>query len=169
MPDGQDVSGTASYSPPVIGASGPRAGFWQRFGASLIDAIIIGVVNIALTAALKEVGYALAVLAGIAYIVYFEGGPTGQTLGKRALGIRVVSFDTGGPIGYGRALVRYVGKIISAIFLLLGYLWMLWDREKQCWHDKMANDVVVPVSAYPVGAPKPAVADPPYPQDPFGT
>ena len=37
-----------------------------------------------------------------------------------------------------------------SLALLIGYLWMLWDKEKQCWHDKAANDVVVPVSAYPV-------------------
>ncbi len=40
---------------------------------------------------------------------------------------------------------------MSAIVLLLGYLWMLWDKENQTWHDKMATSVVVPVSAYPVG------------------
>ncbi|HEU0318685.1 MAG TPA: RDD family protein, partial [Solirubrobacteraceae bacterium] len=80
-----------------------------------------------------------------------EGGPTGQTLGKRALGIRVVSFDTGGPIGYPRAFLRYIGRIIDFLVLLIGFLWMLWDREKQCWHDKLASDVVVPVSSYPTG------------------
>jgi uncharacterized RDD family membrane protein YckC len=162
----QDPVGPASYSPPARGASGPRAGFWQRFGAALIDGIMLGVVNAVLKATLKGPGYALGVIIGIAYFVSLEGGPTGQTLGKRALGIRVVSFDTGGPIGYGRAFIRYVGKIIDFLCLLIGYLWMLWDSEKQCWHDKMASDVVVPVSAYPVG---PVAADPPYPSDPFGT
>ena len=44
--------------------------------------------------------------AAIPYFVYFEGGPTGQTLGKRALGIRVIDLNTGGSIGYARALVR---------------------------------------------------------------
>jgi len=39
---------------------------------------------------------------------------------------------------------------VSWVVFLLGYLWMLWDSEKQCWHDKFAGDVVVPVSAYPV-------------------
>jgi uncharacterized RDD family membrane protein YckC len=56
----------------------------------------------------------------------------------------------GGPIGYGRGLLRYVGKITSSIPCLLGFLWMLWDREKQTWHDKIATTVVVPVDAYPV-------------------
>jgi uncharacterized RDD family membrane protein YckC len=169
MATGQDPLGAAGYAPPVGGPSGPRASFWQRFGAVIIDGILLDIVNFALTAALKGAGYALGLLLAIAYFVYFEGGPTGQTIGKRALGIRVISFDTGGPIGYGRAFVRYVGRIVSFVVLLLGYLWMLWDPEKQCWHDKMASDVVVPVSAYPVsgaGFTGPA-ADPPYPQDPF--
>ena len=89
-------------------------------------------------------------MVGIGYFVYLEGGPTGQTLGKKALGIRVISLDSGGPIGYGRAFIRYIGRIVSALLVYIGYLWMLWDSERQCWHDKFAGDVVVPVSAYPL-------------------
>jgi uncharacterized RDD family membrane protein YckC len=132
------------------GPSGPRAGFWRRFGAAFIDGLIVGVVLIVLSAVAHGVGYALGLVLGIGYIVYFEGGPTGQALGKRAMGIRVVDFDTGGPIGYGRAFIRYIGRIVSGVVIYIGYLWMLWDREKQCWHDKFASDVVVPVDAYPV-------------------
>ena len=40
------------------------------------------------------------------------------------------------------------GRILSTIPLLLGYFWMLWDSEKQTWHDKLAGSVVVPVDAY---------------------
>lgn len=132
------------------GPSGPRAGFWRRFAALLIDGIILGLVSGILLAVLHNVGYALGIVLGVAYYVYFEGGPRGQTLGKRALGIRVIDFDTGEPIGYGRAFIRYIGRIISALVIYLGYLWMLWDHEKQCWHDKFATDVVAPESAYPV-------------------
>jgi uncharacterized RDD family membrane protein YckC len=144
-----------SYTQPVHdssrsgAASGPRAGFWRRFGAALLDGIIIGIPLTVLYVALKGAGYALGLLLGIVYFVYFEGGPTGQTLGKQALGIRVIDFTTGGPIGYGRAFIRYIGRIVSAVVIYIGYLWMLWDPEKQCWHDKFAGDVVVPVSAYP--------------------
>ena len=84
---------------------------------------------------------------GVAYFGYLEGSNSGQTLGKRALGIRVIDFNTGGPIGFGRAVIRYFGRMVSAIPCLLGYFWMLWDKEKQTWHDKFANDVVVPVEA----------------------
>ena len=132
-------------------ARGPRAGFWRRFGAALIDGILLGVVTLILYAILKGVGYGLGILLSIGYVVYFEGGPTGQTIGKRALGIRVYDFGgSGGPIGYGRAFIRWLGKIISGIPCYLGYLWMLWDREKQTWHDKLATTVVVPESDYPV-------------------
>ena len=44
------------------------------------------------------------------------------------------------------------GRWVSAIACLLGYFWMLWDKEMQTWHDKFATDVVVPVSSYPVAS-----------------
>jgi uncharacterized RDD family membrane protein YckC len=131
-------------------ASGPRAGFWRRFAAVLVDGIILGVLNFILVAVLRAAGDVVGIVIAIAYFTTLEGGPKGQTLGKQALGIRVISFDTGGPIGYGRGFIRYIGRILSAIVIFLGYFWMLWDKEKQCWHDKLAGDVVVPISAYPV-------------------
>jgi uncharacterized RDD family membrane protein YckC len=94
------------------------------------------------------VAVALAILAFVATVVYFaklEGGPRGQTVGKRALGIRVVDKYTGGPIGIGRGVGRYFARILSALACYLGYLWMLWDPEKQCWQDKLVNDYVVKV------------------------
>ena len=135
---------------PAGGPSGPRAGFFQRLGAILIDVVIIAVPTIILLLALKLAGYAIGILLGIVYFVYFEGGPSGQTIGKRALGIRVYDFRQGGPIGYGRAFLRYIGRIVSGIPCYLGYFWMIWDKEKQTWHDKIATTIVVPTSAYPV-------------------
>jgi len=132
------------------GPSGPRAGFWRRFGAYLLDTIILGIPYLVLYLIVGQgVAYALSIAIDLAYFAYFEGGASGQTLGKRALGIRVIDFRTGGPIGYGRAGIRFVARILSALPLLLGYFWMLWDKEKQTWHDKLAGAVVVPTSAYP--------------------
>jgi uncharacterized RDD family membrane protein YckC len=142
----QAQMGTGEYGD----ASGPRAGFWRRFAAAFLDGIVLGVIAGILEAALKGVGSAIAILVTIAYYTYFEGSERGQTPGKSALGIRVISLDGSGPIGYGRAFIRWIGRYVSAIVFLLGYLWMLWDKEKQCWHDKFASDVVVPVSAYPL-------------------
>jgi uncharacterized RDD family membrane protein YckC len=134
------------------GPSGPRAGFWRRFAAAFLDGIVLGIIQGILSVILDSSGaiYLLSTLIGLVYYVALEGGPRGQTLGKMALGIRVIDFNAGGPIGYGRGLVRNLVKYVSGAVLLLGYLWMLWDREKQTWHDKAASSVVVPVDAYPV-------------------
>jgi uncharacterized RDD family membrane protein YckC len=136
---------------PTGKASGPRAGFWTRFAAAIVDGLVLAVPNIVLFLLFSEaVANLLGLIIAIAYFAYFEGGPTGQTVGKRALGIRVIDFKAGGPIGYGRGVLRYIGRFLSTIVVFLGYLWMLWDPEKQTWHDKIAGTVVVPVDAYPV-------------------
>lgn len=138
-----------AWPPPGSGPSGPRAGFWRRFAAWLIDAIIVGVVQAVVTP-LGGGGRFLSLLVSIAYVVGFFGSPRGQTPGYMALGIRVVSMDGTGPIGYGRAAVRWLVSIPSGILLGIGYFWMLGDREKQTWFDKASNSVAVPVAAYPL-------------------
>jgi uncharacterized RDD family membrane protein YckC len=149
---------TAQPQPPPAqewrpdGPSGPRASFGRRFVALLVDIVLLGIVYaIAAVIFNDSLASLINLLIAIAYYTYFEGGPTGQTIGKKALGIRVIDFNAGGPIGYGRGFIRYIGRILSTIPLLLGYFWMLWDKEKQCWHDKIASTVVVPVEYYPVG------------------
>jgi uncharacterized RDD family membrane protein YckC len=144
------------WTPPA-GPSGPRASFFRRLGAFLIDIVIVGAaggvvlgVLAAIDDSLLPLGYAFWLVASIAYAIYVTCGPSGQTVGKRILGIRVIDFGTGGSIGRGRAVIRYIGQIISSWICYLGFLWMLWDREKQTWADKMANSVVVPVEYYPV-------------------
>jgi uncharacterized RDD family membrane protein YckC len=135
------------------GPSGPRAGFFVRLGAALVDGILLGILGFVIDLIVGQTaGGLVGLLIGIAYFGYLEGSASGQTVGKRALGIRVIDFNTGGPIGFGRAVIRYFGRIVSAIACLLGYFWMLWDKERQCWHDKFANDVVVPVTSYPVAS-----------------
>ena len=136
-----------------------RAGFWSRFGALLTDTIIFMVVGWLVGLAFGEdvvtidngsFAYelygapAVAMLfVGLAYFTALEGGPSGATLGKRAVGIKVVDSTSGEAIGYGSAAVRWIGRILSFIPVLLGYFWMLWDPDKQTWHDKMAHAVVV--------------------------
>jgi uncharacterized RDD family membrane protein YckC len=140
------------FSPSADGPSGPRASFGRRLVAALVDGVILAIPYLILWAIVgQELAYALSLIVDIAYFTYLEGGPTGQTVGKRALDIRVIDFATGGSIGYGRGFIRWLGRLLSAVACLIGYLWMLWDKEKQTWHDKLANAVVVPTSAYPVG------------------
>jgi uncharacterized RDD family membrane protein YckC len=135
-------------------ASGPRAGFWRRLGGAVIDGVIVGVVGSILELLLKHgIGDVLALIVSASYFTYFEGGPKGAGFGKQAMGIRVIDAHTGLPIGHPRAFVRWIGQYLSAIVIFLGYFWMLWDREKQCWHDKLAGDVVVPTADYPVVQP----------------
>jgi uncharacterized RDD family membrane protein YckC len=127
----------------AVALTSARAGFWRRFAAAFIDGILLGIVSFILQSILGNTGSVLTLLIGIVYYTYFHGS-TGQTPGDAALSIRVVDKDGGGSIGYGRAFVRWLVSIISGLVFLLGYLWMLWDSEKQTWHDKAANDVVVP-------------------------
>ena len=121
-----------------------RASFYERLGALIVDGIVVAIVPLVIWAlAGATAAYVLWVVLGIAYELYFVGS-TGQTPGRRVLHIRVVDRRNGRSIGYGRAAVRIFGRWLSAIPLYLGYFWMLWDKESQCWQDKMANDVVIP-------------------------
>jgi uncharacterized RDD family membrane protein YckC len=129
----------------AVALTSARAGFWRRFAAAFIDGVLLGIVSFILQAILGRAGSGLTLLLGIVYYTYFHGS-TGQTPGDAALSIRIVDKDGGGSIGYGRAFVRWLVSIVSGIVLLLGYLWMLWDGEKQTWHDKAANAVVVPAN-----------------------
>jgi uncharacterized RDD family membrane protein YckC len=143
--------------PTAQGASGPRANFGQRLVAVIIDSIVYGVVFAvlfgiasAISDTLAVIVYIIGLVGALVYYSYFEGSPSGQTPGKKVMNIRVIDFSSGAPIGFGRGLIRSVSKYVSSIPCALGYLWMLWDREKQTWHDKLATTVVVPESAYPV-------------------
>ncbi len=71
-------------------------------------------------------------------------GRTGQTLGRRIVGVRVVDMRSGAPCGFGRSLVRaLVAGFASGAIFYLGYLWMLWDDNKQTWHDKASDTIVI--------------------------
>lgn len=87
----------------------------------------------------------LAVGAILILLLYVSQlGKSGQTWGRKMLAIRVVDATTGQPIGFGRALGRTLfAHIISSALCSLGYLWMLWDKEQQTWHDKVIGTIVV--------------------------
>jgi len=131
---------------------GPRATFAQRLGAYLIDVVLTNVVIYILTAFVRGAAASLVMsfLISLGYFAVFEGSGSGQTVGKRLVGIRVVDFESGGHISYGRAFARNVGRLLSGFVFFLGYLWMLWDADRQTWHDKIASTTVVPVASFPV-------------------
>ena len=87
-------------------------------------------------------GVSLSVLLPVLYFIIMWGR-RGATLGKMAMGIRIVRTD-GSDISYGTAFLRYIGQqLVSPIFFCLGFLWMLWDDKSQTWHDKIASTCVV--------------------------
>ena len=143
----------STAGPPAGGASGPRAGFGPRLLAAIVDSLILGAVSgVSFGVAGQRGSQGIGTIVAIIYYSYFEGSPSGQTVGKRLMKIRVIDAASGGPLGFGKAFLRYIGKVISSIPCLLGFFWMLWDKEKQTWHDKIATTYVVPTTDYPVDA-----------------
>ena len=126
-------------------AAAAKAGFWVRFGAILIDGIILAIVGAIVQRILGTgAGGGLSTLISIAYYVYFWT-TSGQTPGHQALHLRVVRTD-GTSLDVETAIIRYVGYIISAIPIFLGFLWAAWDPQKQGWHDKLASTYVIRTS-----------------------
>ena len=125
-----------------------KAGWGTRALAILIDALGVGIIAGAVSAILgrdtASTQYqGLSVLLQAAYFTYFwSAAGKGQTLGSRALNIRVVKTD-GSYLDYVGAFLRYVGFFISCAALLLGVIWAAFDAQKQGWHDKIAGTYVV--------------------------
>ena len=72
----------------------------------------------------------------------FKQGRTGQSVGKKVMGIKLVDERTGQPIGAGMAFVRDLAHTLDGFFYL-GYLWPLWDDKRQTFADKILSTVVV--------------------------
>ena len=88
----------------------------------------------------------VAVPAALYYAI-MNGSRRGQTVGKMALGIAVRDARNGEPIGFWRALGRYVITLVFSVALYVPYildsLAPLWDGRRQAWHDKVAHSVVI--------------------------
>lgn len=132
------------------------ASWGQRAGATLLDGLIVlGLVIpiVALAAAFllisETVGiialviaYVAAIIMGI-YLLSWAQGITGQTPGKRIMGIEVVRDDTGQYMGGGLGLGRYFLSGLNSLPLYLGWLWPLWDAKNQTLVDKILGTVVI--------------------------
>jgi uncharacterized RDD family membrane protein YckC len=81
------------------------------------------------------------VLIPLIYFTIFHG-MTGQTFGKMILSIRVVMVD-GTAIGYRRAFLRFLGYIISILLFGFGFLWAIFNKNRQCLHDRIAKTIVI--------------------------
>jgi uncharacterized RDD family membrane protein YckC len=153
------------------------AGYWPRVGGWLIDAVIVWVVSYLVSIPLHNVDIArftitthtspgvtrtghfsaLEAVAEVAIVlVYgaiFCGSARGQTPGMMAVGVRAVDRDTGGRVGFARALWRGVFEYVLFIVLFVPWvvdmLFPLWDFRHQTLHDKVSRTVVVKASLYP--------------------
>jgi uncharacterized RDD family membrane protein YckC len=117
------------------------AGFWIRFLAYIIDGVILLGINLILLLVAAATGSWLGTVIGVIYYIGFWAWQ-GQTPGKMVVGIKVIQVD-GSPIGFGRAVLRYIGYWVSAIIILIGFIMIGFDDRKQGLHDKIAGTLVV--------------------------
>ena len=135
-----------------------QARVMTRFWAFLIDSILVGIITSIIFSPLAHFSmwhYAggdsdngthlgtilqfiiLGIYATIA-TVYFGG-----TIGKRIMGLKVVNADGSAPT-LNTYILRYVvGYPISAVFMMLGFIWAFFNIQHQTWHDKIAHTYVV--------------------------
>jgi uncharacterized RDD family membrane protein YckC len=139
------------------------AGFWIRFGAKIIDGLIIGVplmivlfvVMFAVIHPTRQQPQQVSVLPALmpsfiqifflfvqmAYEIFFIG-KYGATPGKMACGIRVVTAE-GGKVSYARATGRFFSEMLSGLICYIGYIIVAFDAEKRALHDHICNTRVV--------------------------
>ena len=166
---GAGPSGYPGYGAPPGGAPPQLAGIGPRIGAYLIDGFIVGIIIgigyfiagvLAIGGAATSTregadigGLAAAgvflILVPIALIIWFYNQiylvvkNNGQTIGKKMMKIRIAK-DDGTPMGYGDAFLRnLVGYWISSLVCHLGFIWALFDQQRQGWHDKIFKTHVV--------------------------
>ena len=128
-------------------------GFWIRVVAYVIDGVILGVVGFVIDTIFRanpndpsSAGYTIANLINfIISVGYFVGLWTywGATVGQRLFKLRIVDANSMQPIGVGKAVLRYIGLIVSFLVCFIGVIWVAFDGRKQGWMDKIAGTVVL--------------------------
>jgi uncharacterized RDD family membrane protein YckC len=142
---------------PGVEVATPRAtiqymGFWIRLAAAILDGLIVFGVLCIIGPLIYILMHRASVFTPLYFLLPFLyywlfTGLRGQTLGKMVCGIKVVNAEGSAP-GLVFALLRELpGKILATIPVYLGYLWIIWDGQKQGWHDKIANTYVVRVES----------------------
>ena len=141
---------------PVLQAK--YAGFWARLFARIIDAIVMVVVDVIVLfvigisqrnyyygGGMSPMGGMLTIFMLLFNLFYdpFMTGFYGGTIGKKALGMTVVDSNGNYPIGFWRALLRYIMQIIFGMLFGITYLVLIFDPQKQSLHDKIVGTYVV--------------------------
>jgi uncharacterized RDD family membrane protein YckC len=130
---------SAAATTPAVTAALPRAGFWIRMAALLLDALLVGIL-IGLLHHLFNLE--LLVLAAYGAVMWKLRG---STIGGIVFDLQVVRQD-GQEIDWATAMVRALGCFLSLAAAGLGFIWIAFDDGKQAWHDKIAGTVVVRVA-----------------------
>jgi len=139
--------------PPIIPPLGLKfAGFWIRFGAFLIDLLLIGLVVNGIeflagvlainTRRLDDAGGFALIVALWLYFALSESSSRQGTLGKQSFGLRVTDVY-GRPLSFGRATGRFFAKYLSALPVYVGFMAIGWSDRKQGFHDQIASTVVL--------------------------
>ncbi len=124
----------------IIDPSNVYAGFWLRFAAVIIDGVLLGIVNQLL--GLNEHQWFISAIITLVYYAGMESSKYQGTLGKIALGLRVTDMN-GSRTSPLKAVLRNLGKYVSAFILCIGFLMIAFTAKKQGLHDIMAGTLVV--------------------------
>ncbi len=133
---------SASRRPPpnaAVHATLPRAGFWRRMAALLVDVLLIGFLMTVLHHAFRLELVALATYGAVMWKL------RGSTIGGIVFDLKVVRLD-GREMDWATAIVRALACFLSLAVAGLGFFWIAFDAESQAWHDKIAGTVVVRVA-----------------------
>ncbi|MFE9558858.1 RDD family protein [Streptomyces sp. NPDC006703] len=136
----------------------PLAHWGQRVGAYLLDGLIIfgpmyalGFIDLANSDDPATAGPGPFFVVGLLYAVgmgffqLYREGKTGQTTGKKVLGISLRREADGSTLGFGMALVRKLAHFLDSIACYIGWLWPVWDAKNQTFADKVCSTVVIQV------------------------
>ena len=140
-----DMDVTAASAPTATELS-LYASWSARFGAWLIDGMLMLVAVVAMSAVSETAGGLAVFLLPPVYATVCHGGRSGQSVGKRIVGISVRDASSLGRIGYGPAFGRWLVTALLWVLVLPGLLDALWplrDSKRQAWHDKAIHSVVI--------------------------
>jgi uncharacterized RDD family membrane protein YckC len=115
----------------------PRAGFWVRVVALLLDALLVGF----LLGVLGHHHLELLMLAAYGAVMWKLRG---STIGGMVFDLQIVRLD-GRPVDWETAIIRALSCFLSLAVAGLGFIWIAFDDDNQAWHDKIAGTVVVRV------------------------